>query len=1784
MNCSGRLLRVAYLGFVGLFVAAGCGGSDAKKDAGKADGGVGDGGGVATLTISSTTQDLGSVQVGTTGATPVTFTIRNTGGSASGVPSVSLTGSDFVKGADSCTAAIAGGGMCTIQVSFRPASIGSKSGTLSVSAQPGGTVSASLTGTGVGPGALTLTPNLNDFKGVLVGQTSSASTFTLSNTGGATVSGIAVSVGDSANYVLDSKCAATLAAGATCTINVSFKPASKGTKNSSLVVTGGTQNLTAALSGEGLAPAAIVVSPAAQAFSANIGAGHSVVFTVGNTGDVATGAPTVSLTGTNANNFAIASNGCVTPLAALAVCSVTVEFKPIAPAGAKTASLTVTGTPGGTATSALTGTATTAGNVTATPSPVDFGTVNVGSTSAAQTITLTNSGGTATPALVVGLSAGEFSKTADTCNGVALAAAGTCTIQVTFAPTSVGQKSTVLTVGYGTAQTAVVLNGTGSQGALLTIAPSTGISFGNIGTGTTSAAQSFTITNSGGATTGTLSATLGGDHPNEFVIAGNSCNGTLAAAATCTVSISFKPNIVQASRATLSVTGAPGGTASAPVSGSGVAPPTLKVFVSSNPASGLHDFGSAIVGTATDPATSFTVQNSGTSASGAVTVALAGANANQFEIVTNACGASLDAGASCVVTVRFKPTTAATLHTATLTATANGGSGSTVLNGRGLAALEQFPLVENDPQPLVFTSTSVGALSTTEKTVYIFARNANLGTLTTAITAGSTDFRIKAGGGNNTCANLAITSANASGTGLPTYTSGALVEASSADTCKIVLEFAPLNPRGAKTGTLTVTASTGPSVTVNLSGTAVGPLSVTPAIYAFTDTAVGDTKLQQFTVKNNDLVNGATLSTQALAGTNTADFTIVATTCTATLGANATCTVDIRFAPATTGAKSVSLDAQATISAAVETASAAITGTASASATITLAAAAGSSTTFPTTVIGNVADATRDMTFVVTNTGVTNSSDIDVIVFNDDATQDFTTQSNGCTAVLAPSQTCLVVVRFTPRAGVVGTRSALIRAIGLPGGTATLAISGSATRALEITSDADGAAVITSLDFGRSPASTASTAQYVRVHNRTANAITGGVTTVVNQVGGDYPNTAAFEIFDAGTCSNDIAAAAYCRIGIRAASNATAGKHTARGLVSKAGGGNEHLLATLDLTTVVGGGAGPNVAFTNEPAATTVELGAVAIGRSGATEYTLTAKNTGNTAGAITINWDSDPTGSTTYVASAAGVTTIPAASKLERVVPTGTECVTGLSLAPGATCNIAPRVLNSAAAGAIDVDFKICITGTGFCDTTKFIGRLETDAAAGTTSTFSDFSVGNYVAKDINATGGSLETRTFTITNRRNATVTLDADPVVANVGGLGNFALAGAVPGAGGTCANTVALTANSSCTVIVTFDPSAVGVRNGTVTVGGDLGTDLVINLYGLGTDDTQLVITPPLDEGVKMGDVTIGTTRTMTYKVTNNGTATSASVVPTVGGGNAVLFNPTGCNVTLAPGASCDISLAVTPTVAVGAGNVTTTLTATAGTYTATASPAAVATKDASLNLTAGATPTFTLQYAYSDSPTDEQTVTVRNGLDTDSFTVGVNYTRRSGPLSISLADGTNFYMKPSTCVEELIIGLDPAGTCNVVIDYLPQAQDATNNTTATIAATPGGSAAVSSISATSTAAIQWEDSDNADARITTWSPTTPANTPVSKTFRIENKTNATGLNVLSTGIMTTTLTGTGYRITADTCTGSDIASGDGAECSITIEFNPTTAGTKAGTAVVKGAAGFSTTLTLAGVGS
>jgi hypothetical protein len=306
-----------------------------------------------------------------------------------------------------------------------------------------------------------------------------------------------------------------------------------------------------------------------------------------------------------------------------------------------------------------------------TPFSLAFGSENVGTKSAAQTATLTNVGATElaiNKISITGASAGSFTQT-NGC-GAKLAAGASCTISLTFTPTTSGSLVAALTVSYkGTASPQTVgLTGSGLAAPTVSLLPA-GLTFATQLAGTSSAVQTATLTNTGDQT-----VTISGIAASGAFSETNDCPSSLIVGATCQIQVTFVPTAAGVASGTLSVTdNAANSPQEVTLSGTGT--------VMTISPEGVN-FGDQAVGT-TSAAAAITLTNSGTSAVAIGLISITGADAGDFS-ETNKCGKSLAAQSSCTVRVTFKPAAIGALA-ASVSVTDNGGASpqSVSLTGTG---------------------------------------------------------------------------------------------------------------------------------------------------------------------------------------------------------------------------------------------------------------------------------------------------------------------------------------------------------------------------------------------------------------------------------------------------------------------------------------------------------------------------------------------------------------------------------------------------------------------------------------------------------------------------------------------------------------------------------------------------------------------------------------------------------------------------------------------------------------------------------------------------------------------------------------------------------------------------------------------------------------------------------------------------------------------------------------------------------------------------------------------
>src|SRR5208282_1083821 len=239
-------------------------------------------------------------------------------------------------------------------------------------------------------------------------------------------------------------------------------------------------------------------------------------------------------------------------LAANAQCSVSVIFAP-ASTGTKSAVLSFSDNAGGSPqTVALSGTGTIA-SMSVSPASINFSPQTLQVPTAAQSVKITNAGGTAiqiSAITVGGANPADFPQT-NNCPGT-LNPSASCQVNTVFQPTSGGTRAATLSISDDAAGSpqAVTLSGMGLvPSAALSVAS---LSFNSQLVGTTSAAEKVGVTNTGNGGLVISGLTFSGPNATEFAATHN-CGKMLAPNSSCNVSVTFVPTAAGAGTATLNI-------------------------------------------------------------------------------------------------------------------------------------------------------------------------------------------------------------------------------------------------------------------------------------------------------------------------------------------------------------------------------------------------------------------------------------------------------------------------------------------------------------------------------------------------------------------------------------------------------------------------------------------------------------------------------------------------------------------------------------------------------------------------------------------------------------------------------------------------------------------------------------------------------------------------------------------------------------------------------------------------------------------------------------------------------------------------------------------------------------------------------------------------------------------------------------------------------------------------------------------------------------------------------
>lgn len=609
-------------------------------------------GGILTTAVANPVSLTFSAQPYGSASSAQTVTLTNTGTAPLQVSSIGASG-DFTE-TDNCQSAVAAGASCDLYLTFTPAGMGTRTGTLTINANvSGGQILVSLTGTGIKANAVLLTPAMLNFGTVEVGAVSSPLQVTVENGTSLAVSVASASVA-APFAVASNACGSTLAPNSDCQLTVTFAPTQAGVATGilSMVDSAGTQSVT--LSGTGAAPPTDTLAPLSLNFSGTVVGQNSAAQTVSLTNSG--GVPLTGITATASGPFQVANN-CTTQLAANATCSLSVQFVPAA-VGAQTGTLTVSDLLR-TQTVALAGTGLQPPSLDASPASLSFPAQQVGVASAPLSLNIRNAGGAPLANVgfqIAGPSASSFSLGSTTCAGT-LNNGSACTAQVLFTPVAAGGNAATLTVAsatLGVKAVQVVLSGSGQASSGINVSPAQ-LTFTVSTLGQASAAQSITVANS--ASTAAVGVSIAANAP--FATAQSTCGPTLASGASCAVALVFTPRTNGVATGALSISSTNLNPATVLLTGIGGAAGAVQLQPS------VVNFPTTGIG-ATSSVQAVTIANAGPVAFTDLALSVS----SGFRMVNTTCIPALAVGANCMANLAFAPSSAGQ-QTGTLTATSS---------------------------------------------------------------------------------------------------------------------------------------------------------------------------------------------------------------------------------------------------------------------------------------------------------------------------------------------------------------------------------------------------------------------------------------------------------------------------------------------------------------------------------------------------------------------------------------------------------------------------------------------------------------------------------------------------------------------------------------------------------------------------------------------------------------------------------------------------------------------------------------------------------------------------------------------------------------------------------------------------------------------------------------------------------------------------------------------------------------------------------------------------------
>ncbi|MCX6874635.1 MAG: choice-of-anchor D domain-containing protein, partial [Verrucomicrobia bacterium] len=673
------------------------------------------------LTSDFSTVSFGSAATGV--ARPLTFTIRNTGSVPLSSIAISMDGGnaeDYRVSTPPATT-VATGGSTTFVVTFTPSKSGTRVAALHLTSNDmtKNPFTINLTGTCIVPQIVVEQPLGNS---LAINSTVSFGTspigvavpltFTIRNTGAATLTISPLTTDFNPRFVINSQPATSVVAGGSTTFLVTFTPLDTSTQTDVLHIACNDQTklkFTLSLTGSGgsAAPVIAVEQPLGTTLpigtgvvdfgSGPIGVPRPLTLTIRNTGNAALTSVAASTSGTNAANYVVTTAPATTVAAGGSttfVVTFVMTFTPSASGTRTTAlhiassdttknpfniNLTGTGTAPLIAVEQPLGTALISGTST-----VHFGSGPIG-VACPLTFTIRNTGNATLTSILLstsGTNAADYVVT--TAPASTVAAGGSTTFVMTFTPSASGTRTAALHIASSDTTKNpfnINLTGTGTAPVIVVEQPLgttliSGTSTVDFGSGPIGVPRplTFTIRNTGAATLAISPLTTDGNP--RFVINSQPATSVVAGGST-TFLTTFTPldTSTQSEILHISCNDTTKPKFHINLTGTGTAPVIAVEQPLGTPltsGSSTVNFGSGLTGVAC-PLT-FTIRNTGSATLTSVAASTSGTNTANY-VVTTAPTTTVAAGGSTTFTVAFTPsatgTRAAVLHIASSDTTNN---------------------------------------------------------------------------------------------------------------------------------------------------------------------------------------------------------------------------------------------------------------------------------------------------------------------------------------------------------------------------------------------------------------------------------------------------------------------------------------------------------------------------------------------------------------------------------------------------------------------------------------------------------------------------------------------------------------------------------------------------------------------------------------------------------------------------------------------------------------------------------------------------------------------------------------------------------------------------------------------------------------------------------------------------------------------------------------------------------------------------------------------------------